>query len=384
MASPLQQAAPADQRVGRNPQTTEPSAAGGPFLRHSREARYQGFNVAGQAFGTLINQPLKAVPGYLRYLDVEVIASGGTTTGAAAQADGTYNVFSQILFKDAFGQPVLQGGGFELLFLVAQYSGQHGFWNSSSPAALPNFSAVSATTGAFTFSSRLPLELFDGFCAIAGANASAVPSLSLTLNSAAGTLSGTLTTPPTMQVIVEEAFYQVPLDDPNMAPPDNGSSHQWSQVTLPGQISGTSQNVSLTLPPLGSYVTTLIFVFRDGAGARSDNILPAGSSGIELWVDGVPLFIESVDTRINLMFQMFGVTRPAGVIVYTFRDSVANFGPVSAVDTGDLFLPTTPGSQLELRSAGWGRSAFTNPASVTLVVGRVYAAGGIPYTHIGD
>jgi len=384
MASVLETADAQEQRVGRKPQTTTPTTAGGPFLRHTRVAVAEGINISGQAFGTLVNQPLKAVPGYLRFLDVEVIASGGTTTGAAAQADGEFNVFQNVLFKDAFGQPVIQGGGYEILQLVAIYSGQHGFWNASAPSALPSYSTVAAGTGAFTFRSRLPLELFDGFCSIAGANASAVPSLSITLNTAANVISGTITVAPTLQVIVEEAYYAVPLDDPALGPPDNGSSHQWSQQTIPQGISGTSVAARLTLPPLGSYVTTLIFVFRDGAGARDDDILPANTSNIELWVDGVPYMIEKVATRIDRMFQYHGVTRPAGVLVYSFRDSVANFGPVNAVDTGDLYLPTTPGTQVELVSSAWGRAAFTGTAAITVVSGRVYAAGGIPYTHLAS
>lgn len=384
MASPLQAANAQDQRVGRQPQTTEAPAAGGPFLRHTRESKVQGFVTSGVAFGNLINLPLKAVPGYLRYLAIEVIASGGAGATLAAQADGPYNVFQSILFKDAFGQPILQGGGYELLKLVAMYSGQHGFYNTSDPANLPSFSAVNASTGAFTFRSRLPLELFDGFCSIAGANASAVPSLTLTLNAAASVLSGTITTAPTVEVIAEEAYYAVPLDDPNLAPPDNGSSHQWSQMTLATQLTGTSQSARLQLPPLGSYVTTMIAVFRDGNGARTDNILPAGTSTVELWVDNVPLLIETVDARIDHMYQLFGVTRPAGVLVWSFRTSVANFGPVSAIDNGDLFLPTTPGTQVEIVSGAWGRTSYTGTATVTLLVGRVYAAGGIPYTHLAD
>jgi hypothetical protein len=352
-------------------------------MRHTRDSRVEGFD-AVTAYAGLVNQPLKAVAGYLRYLDVLVDAAAGTTTSAAFQADGPYNVVQQVNFKDAWGQSIVQGGGYEILKLVAMYSGQHGFWNSSDPANLPSFSTVVAGTGAYRFRSRLPLELFDGFCSIAGSNATSVPQLTFNLNPGATVLSGTLTSLGALTIGVQEAYYAVPLDDPSLAPPDNGSSHQWSQGTIATQLNGTSQNATLALPPQGSYVTTFIFVFRDAAGVRSDNILPAGTAGIELWVDGVPVFIEDVETRIDLMFQEFGVTRPAGVLCYSFRNGVANFGPVSSLDSGDLFLPTTPGTLIELKSSAWGRAAYTGPATVTVLSGRVYARGGIPYTHLAD
>lgn len=381
-ASPLTLANPVEQRVGRRPQTSEPMVQGGPFLRHTRESRVQGFSQSGIAFGGFVNQPLKAVPGYLRYLDVLVQATGGAAGAhnAVAQADAPYSVIQSILFKDAFGQSIIQGSGYELSKVVQIYSGQHGFYGTSDVAALPSFSNV-ATSGNFTYRFRIPFEMFDGFCAIPGANASAVPQLQITLAGSSAVYSTAPDTLPTMTVTVQESYYAIPLDDPNMPPPDNGSSHQWSQQTVASPI-GSASNTSLTLPPLGSYVSTLIFVFRDSTGARSDSILPAAGASIEFWVDGVPMFLEDIGTRFDLMYQLFGVTRPTGVLVYTFRDSVANFGPVSSIDTGDLWLPTTPGTLTELR-ATWG--AFGNaPAQVTVLSGRIYATTGVPYTHLSE
>lgn len=382
MASPLQVADAGQQRVGRRPQTTEPVVGGGPFLRHTRESRATGY-VTSTSFGGTINLPLKAVPGYLRYLDIRVTASGGSKGSASvvAEPDAPWNIFLNVLFKDAFGQTIIQCGGYSL-YLINLFSGQGGFWNAQDPTALPSFTAVDAN-GNFNFRIRLPLELFDGFCSLAGANQSAVPSLTLTL---AGS-SAIYTTPPdtlpdTIEVSVQEAYYAVPLDDPALAPPDNGSSHQWSEQPIASSVGSGASNF-LALPQLGSYVTSLIFVARDSNNDRSDSILPAATAGLQWNVDGVPVFIEEVGTREDLMFQLFGVTRPAGVIVYTFRDSVANFGPVSAVDTGDLFLPTNPGSLLEWGSSAWGTNNNA-PAQITVVSGRVYAAGGIPYTHLAD
>lgn len=384
-ASALTMANASEQRVARRPQTTS-EVTSGPFRRLTHPNRVQGYIVTGQAFGALINQPLKAVPGYLRWLDISVNATGGVngSVTVVATADAPYNVISTILLKDAFGQPIIQCGGYEL-FLLNTYSGQSGFWNSSSPAAVPSFSAVSvggAGTGNFTFRLRLPLELFDGFATIPAANASAVPSLTIQLASTATVFSTAPGTPPTMTVEVQEAYYPVPNVDPNLAPPDNGSSCQWTQQRIAAQI-GSVSAYDLLLPPLGSFVTTLIMVARDSTGARVDTVYPASfGTPLEFDVDGVPYFIEDIGTTIDDMFRNFGVTRPTGVIVYTFRDSEGPAGPVSDLDSGDGWLPTTPGTQIELK--GTSQAIANAPATIDVISGRVYAAGGIPYTHLAS
>lgn len=384
-ANGLQQAAASQGRVARRPQTTD-GVAEGPFRRLTRPNRVQGYVVTGQTFGSLINQPLKAVPGFLRWLDIGITATGGVngSVTVAAAADAPYNVISTILLKDAFGQPIIQCGGYEL-FLINIYSGQHGFWNASSPAALPSFSAVSvggSGTGNFTFRLTLPLELFDGFTSISAANASAVPSLTINL-AASGTVYTTAPgTPPTMTVEVQQAYYPVPQTDPNLTPPDNGSSCQWVQQRIAAQVASASA-YDLLFPPLGSFVTTMILVARDSTGARVDTVYPAAfGTPLELDVDGVPYFIEDIGLTIDNMFENFGVTRPTGVIVYTFRDSEGPAGPVSDLDSGDGWLPTTPGTQIELKSTS--QTVSNAPATVDILSGRVYAAGGVPYTHLAE
>ncbi len=381
-ASPLAVADPTSQRYARRPQTTEPSVQGGPFMRHTKSSRIQMYTHTGVALGGVINDPLKAVPGYIRYLDVRVTASGGAAGKAtvAAAADAPWSVIQTVLFKDAFGQPLHQYSGWTLGQIISIFSGQHGFYGTSQPTALPSFTAVDKN-GDFSFRVRIPFELFDGFCAIPGANQSAIPSLTWNLAGSAQVYTTPPDTLPTIEIHVEAAFYAIPLDDPNMPPPQNGSSHQWSEQTLATPI-GSASATRAVLPPLGSYVTTLAFIFRDSAGARNDAILPGVNQELGLWIDGNPTYLEERGVRTDLMFQQFGVARPTGVIVYTFRDGVANFGPISAIDSGDLWLPTVPGSQLEI-AAVWG-TFTTTPAQVSVISGRVYSTGGIPYTHLAD
>jgi hypothetical protein len=116
-------------------------------------------------------------------------------------------------------------------------------------------------------------------------------------------------------------------------------------------------------------------VLRDSTGARIDS-WPTGD--LQLWVDGVPILSETFIERQDQMFTQFGVTRPTGVIVYTFRNSIQSF--VSSGDTYDLLAPTTPATLMEL--AGTFGTITNAPATITTVVGELFPLGGIPYTHL--
>jgi hypothetical protein len=89
-----------------------------------------------------------------------------------------------------------------------------------------------------------------------------------------------------------------------------------------------------------------------------------------------------------MMFQQFGsyyfnpVTAaagkaPAGVVVYSFRESVQT--AVSTADTYDLLLPTTPATLLEVAGT-WG--TFTGTGQLYTITGELFPVSGIPYTHL--
>lgn len=229
-----------------------------------------------------------------------------------------------------------------------------------------------ATTGNFTFALFLPLE-FDAdtaYCSLPAMNAAAEMTLSIQLNPSTTVYTTPPTTIPTIEIDVYQEYWATPLTDPSLTPPDDGSSHQWTQSQ--GNVPvGSGSNSRVQLPDVGTYLSTLILLFRDSTGARIDTPF---SSDIELWVDGVPVKIEHPKNLQSRMFRQFGVTRPTGVVCYTFRDSV---GLVANSDDMELLLPTTPGTLLELFSGAWG--AFGNsPATVTTYTGKLYPVGAVP------
>jgi len=378
--STLQSANPSMGTVTRRPQTTAtPSqqSAGVPFARLSRKGQILGPSSAGNAFGSLFTPIMKPVGGYLRGLDFRVTAVSGGASAATASADAPYNTIQNLYFRDPFGQPIIQADGYSL-FLINLYGGQVGALGfGNNPASLPSFTSVSATTGAFAMRLYVPLELdSSGYCSLPDMNAASQPQLQVQLNPSATVYTSITGTAPTLTMAVDEPFWMAPVDNPAAAPADVGSSAQWS-VSTAAQGVGSAQFQRIQLPRVGTYIHTLILVLRDSTGARVD---AWPTSDLALWFDGVPIVFETSAERFDYMFTQFGVTRPTGVLVYTFRDSIQSF--VSNGDTYDLLAPTTPATLLEV--SGTFGTISNAPAKIQAVTGELFPQGGIPYTHLAS
>lgn len=373
--------------VSRMPQTTQKPVAGAPFVRMSRKAVVQGWSVAGVAFGGLINPPLKAAGGYLRNLILTVTTgaiANGNLTAATASADAPWNCIQSFFLRDPLGQPIIQTDGYGL-YLINKYSGMVAEGVKSDPTQLPSYSAVTASgtaglAGLFTFKLVIPLELDSAaYCALSSLNASAQPTINIQLNPATTFYSSTTgTTPPTLTVTLEQSFWAVPVQDSSLAPPDVGSSSQFSQA--PGSQSiGTGAAVRVTLPRVGTWVHTLIAVLRDNTNARVDSF---PLNDMTMWVDGVPIEFEQFADRVDMMSRFTdGITRDTGVIAYTFRDAVKQI--ISLADTHDCLLPTTPATLFEL--GGTFQTIANSPATLQVYTGELYPvnAARVPYTHLG-
>lgn len=371
--------------VSRLPQTTgSPSgSSGAPFTRLSRQSQILGPAQAGFAYGALWTPILKPVGGYMRYLDFNVTASGGTQTGGAVgTGDAPYAVVQNLFLRDPFGQPVVQADGYSL-YLVNVYGGQAGMLGfGNNPSTMPSFSVAGIAAGNYTFSLDIPFEMdSSAYGALASMNASSQPQLQVQLNTLAATFTPGGTAPSTGTVATitlssDEAFWAVPVDSPQTAPPDVGSSGQWSVARAQSTIF-TSAFQRIVLPRVGTWIHTLICVLRDSTGLRVDAY---PTSDLTLWVDGVPVLFETLAERTDNMFRQFGVTRPTGVLCYTFRNSVA--WAVSQYDTYDCLLPTTPATLLEIAGT-WGTGG-TAPYTMQIITGELFPVGGIPYTHLGQ
>jgi hypothetical protein len=328
--------------------------------------------------------------------------------------DAPWNVLQQVRFNDPSGQPILTLDGYGL-YLLNVYSGQApGELSFQSPALAPSFATVTTTssTGAGNFSFKLwiPLELDSAaYCALPGLNASAQPTLVLTPNTSGNVYTAaTNVTMPTLTFTVTQVFWTIPVAAPNVTPPGLGSSSQWTQ-TQGQQTFGSGAFARTAIPATGAWWHTAIFVWRDSS-ATSQRVNNWPVSDLTFYVDGVPLWIERYDERIDFIYQLFGVplnaqsgsyptytqgaanatatnnwqTAPIpwtlGVSVYSWRDSVR--WAIGKDDTHDVFLPTTPATLIEV--AGTAGTGGTAPYQVTAYVGQLYPdnPANIPYTHL--
>lgn len=367
------------------PQTTGSpmTTAQTPFSRLSRQMQIQGPSQAGLAYGALWTPILKPVGGYMRYLDLTLVGSGGTQTGGVqSTGDWPWSLIQNMFLRDPFGQPVLQADGWSIL-MINMYGGQCGMLGFGNlPSTMPSYSIAGVAAGNCTFSLDLPLEMdSSGYCSLASMNASSQPQLQIQLNTAAGAYTPGGTTPSTgvastFSLTVDEAFWGAPVDHPEAAPPDIGSSGQWSVARAQASIFASAFQ-RIVLPRVGTWIHTLICVMRDSTNLRVD---AWPTSDLGLWVDGVPILVETFLERQDNMFRHFGVTRPTGVVVYTFRNSVQT--AVSTADTYDLLLPTTPATLLEI--VGTFGSGGTPPYTIQCITGELFPVGGIPYTHLSQ
>jgi hypothetical protein len=353
------------------PQTTG-QGPGGPFIRYSNpgsRAMYTNSYTNTQWAATItITSPLVAAPGYLRKFRPIITASGGASTLAVASADAPFNLVSLAQLKDAYGNPLVICSGYSLFKLIPLFGGQFGVFDSADVVNLPSYSAVS-TAGNFNFAGSIPAEFAKGYGVISMANATALPSLQLNLNTPSVVYSTSPSTIPALSIDMEADFYWLPTPASQL-PPGLGTTLQWLEVQMNPPV-GSSASMRVQLTRLGGYVTTVVLIARDSTNARIDTVWPAR---VQLFIDGIPVLDDPIAKVYDDMKIAFGSgnpswTRPTGVIAYSRKLSLAQTS-LGLLDTGEGLLSTNPGTLIELNGSPFGTVA-NSPAQITALLGIV-------------
>lgn len=385
--------APGGTVAGRpQPQTTaEP--AGGPFIRHAPDGRRAQYVATTGASG-FISQPTVSMPGYCKGYKLQTALKLLTNTGAAVPvADFPDTFYSLVQMKDAFGTQLITGPGYQSLFLTNLYSGQFGLDNMRSPTNSPVTGATgfltgtTAKTSTVTFSRYLAFEFAKAYGVISGANAALLPVLQL--NTAAASALTTNATIVSGTETLDSDFYWLPSAPTD--PPGLGTTCQWIlQPSNPTIASAANQLVQL--PRLGGYLTMLILELRGTTGLRqADSAWP---SRPKIVVDGVPLIdtlfttwqediaistgigayaAQITNSATGALTGTLPVPKPGGTIGINRKTSLAqkDFG---LLDTGEIFLNTNPGTQLEIAGYPWGTQS-NGPSTLNAIVGQVVPSG---------
>jgi hypothetical protein len=381
-ASGLTQARPQQGTVARRPQTT---AKGGDFLESTARYVQNLWTNSGISLNNPLTTPIiKAVPGYITRIWIITDAAGGAASpSAVAAGDAPFNVWQNIRVNDVSGYPIYVVDGFGT-YVAVMTGAQAGPGPFRDLKARPSYSAI-ATTGNFHVPFEINFELADGVGSILSADQSRVFSMQLNQNPAATIYSTQPGTLPTLQVRVDCEYYGAPLSDPSKAPKALGTSVQWSRAQASNQVV-SGANSGLIIPPsnLTGYLGTIIAIAYNSASpsVREDGWL-TGSNDIELWIDNQMRLQETwweVEDRMARDFETFGVTpfptRPAGVLAYSFRNSMLPNGP-TGLDNLALWEPTDTGTLAELKSGAWG-TVTSGPDTINFITQRLYPAGALP------
>jgi hypothetical protein len=378
------QVAPAQQAGRPQPQTTI-QPPGGPFIRYAQAGRKQLYDVTGTAFGGLVTQPLQAVPGYMRAIRCKFVASGGSgTSNVAAAADAPYSAVSLLTLRDAFGDPLIVGPGWEILKAVPKYGSQFGLHALSDVGNLPSFSAVAtgaSASGAFTFQSVLPLEFVKGIGVVSGANAALLPTLNVQYGAASSVFTTAPSTAnPTIELATEADFYWLPEGAAGIQPPGLGTTCQW--VMQQGNPTvGSASTATVAFPRMGGFLHSIILILRDSTNARIDQF----GTRLRLYVDGVPLWDTLQNTLIDdMQISYAGVgsgagnsqwQRDTGVLAWSRKRSLGQES-MGLFDTGEEYLSTNPGTLLQVECSPWG-TISNAPAVLNVLVGQVVPSGSL-------
>jgi hypothetical protein len=367
------------------PQTTG-EAAGGPFIRHAAPGRRPVYQQVA-TFGLYFGPKMVAAPGWyrgykLQFASVSGGGTGGVLNAAAGGQDAPGSVVSQLQCKDAYGTNLFAGPGYEMLMLFQQLSGQFGMDTLRDVRNLPSNVPITAASGAFTLSTYLPFEFTQAYGVIAAANAALLPDLQMPIATLSTLFSTAPSVVPSLTITNDADFYwlpNVPTD-----PPGQGTTLQCIyQPCNPPIPSGGSLRVQL--PRLGGYLAWLGLDLRDSTGAR-----------VEAYPARMGVFVDSVELINSLFTTMqddlaivsgigatFGATqtaagtalnpRPAGIMMISRKNSLSQ-QDYGLLDTGEKFLSTNPGTQIEINGVPWG-TISNSPGNLNAVIGQIVPSG---------
>ena len=422
------------------PQTTAEAAGGPFIRHapDGRRAMYVNAGAAGgTANAQFVANPMVSSPGWNKGYRVLTAVAPGTGTSAAVtyvNPDIPYNFHQLVQMKDAFGTQLLTGPGFDISYLVPLFSGQFGTDEMRSPANSPQFAplltgTLTATAG-FQFPTYFPFEFAKGYGVISGANAALLPVLQINLAAISSITSYAFTsgaTNPTSTITVDSDFYWLPNIPAD--PPGIGTTCQWIYQPCNPPI-GSSFSGLVQLPRLGGYLTGLILDLRNSAGIRTSEGVTGGAQFVtttptldtgtgwparpKVLVDGVPL----IDTLIGTLVEDIAINSQIGplqasTVQTATQASTANVNPLYAptttgvganngvqtnvrptgtlwisrktslaqrdfglLDTGEIFLSTNPGTQIEVAGYPWG-TITSAPGQLNAVVGQIVPSGAL-------
>lgn len=305
--------------------------------------------------------------GYLKsLLFTSTGASGANTTNAvAASPDAPWDLFSNILFTDVNGTPIINLDGYAM-YLAMTFGGYRVFQYNQSQYGYSSIVTGSnaSATGNFKFKFEIPAEFAtDGLGCLPNMDASAQYRVNLTYNGPSTFYNGSSAQPATLPAITTllelNSRTRPPATDmygnPQATqPPSAGTVQYWtSQI-----FNLSSGQNTLQLTRVGNLIRNHIFIFRDSNGSRSaaDSTTVTPTVMEFDWDAGIRYKVN-VDTQRQLNYQLYGFDVPAGVICFP---NTSDPQGMQGFEYGQNWMSTVGSTLLKLQ--------FSNSAAGTLQV----------------
>ena len=303
--------------------------------------------------------------GWLRHLVLTFTCdtqSGATPSTFAA--DAPWNLIESITFKDVNGQPLHTLSGYNLF--LANLTGA--YVQNADPRKSQY--AVGATGAAgIRFTLRIPIEIIarGALGCLANLNGSMLYKLGITLAPAATVFA---TNPPAVANVrvtgVIESWSNPPAADLRgvanaVRPPAEGTTQNWSENVQP-TVAG--QN-TLRHSRVGNAIRNLVYVLRDGAGARTDATWPAE---LAVFFDGNQWHKAPISYFRQRAIELYGYAPgdfPAGVLVLPFTD---DFDGTPGEEVGDFWVQTSGATRFELQGVFGAAGSLTTLTNDVLAV----------------
>src|SRR5581483_9596086 len=275
---------------GDQAQAAPQAASVVPFLRGSGKGKYKFFSKSGLTLTTATQDlgpiDIKAYD-YMRSILVTVATtSNGGATGTA-QADGPFNLLTNIAVKQPNGQTMYQVSSGYHAAMIQKY----GYYRSySDPREDPNF-LVHGSAATFAFRIPFELNLRDALGALPNKDAAAPFTLELTLNTLTNVFGSGQGTSPTFTVEAWLEAYDQPPTSLNgqpvqTTPPNMNTLQRWTEQN----ITMSTGQFDARVRKLGNYLRELIFISKNSSNAR---IVTNG------WADPVQIVLDE-DVKDNI------------------------------------------------------------------------------------
>jgi len=361
-----------------------------PFVRGSGKGKYKFFSKSGLTLTTATQDlgpiDIKAYD-YMRSLLVTVATTGAGGATGTAQADGPFNIFTNMAVKQPNGQTMYQVSSGYNAAMIQKYGYARLY---ADPRADPNFLVNGSNA---TFAVRIPfeLDLRDALGALPNKDAAAPFTLELTLNTLTNVFGSGQGTSPTLTVEAWlEAYDQPPTSlggqPVQTTPPNMNTLQRWTEQN----ITMSTGQFDARVRKLGNYLRLLIPIMKNSSNAR---IVTNG------WADPVQIVLDE-DVKDNIsqadwtrrIWEQYGY---GGVMPGTAATGGTSSTIVVAIDTPggqdtgvwpipyfmdgrditenvNFYLPTIESEDYLLRGS-WGSAV----SKMTMLVGEVLPQGDI-------